>query len=52
MSEPDRTLYLAIPIDIFKSFFQEQFTQEPVRQYQVKLIAYDPLQKVIIEWKE
>lgn len=52
MNEPDRTLYLAIPIDIFESFFQERFTQEAVRQYQVKLIVYEPVQEVIIEWKE
>ena len=52
MTEPDRTLYLAIPIDIFESFFQERFTQEAIRQYQVKLIVYEPIQEVIIEWKE
>jgi XisH protein len=52
MNEPDRTLYLAIPLDIFESFFQERFTQEAVRQYQVKLIVYEPVQEVIIEWKE
>ncbi|MEG4031657.1 MULTISPECIES: XisH family protein [unclassified Microcoleus] len=52
MTEPDRTLYLAIPLDIFESFFQERFTQEAVRLYQVKLIVYEPMQEVIIEWKE
>ena len=52
MTEPDRTLYLAIPIDIFESFFQERFTQEAIKQYQVKLIVYEPIQEVIIEWKE
>ena len=52
MNEPDRTLYLAIPLDIFESFFQERFTQEAIRQYQVKLIVYEPVQEVIIEWKE
>jgi len=52
MNEPDRTLYLAIPLDIFESFFQERFTQEAVRQYQVKLIVYEPVEEVIIEWKE
>ena len=52
MNEPDRILYLAIPLDIFESFFQERFTQEAVRQYQVKLIVYEPVQEVIIEWKE
>jgi len=52
MTEPDRILYLAIPIDIFESFFQERFTKEAIRQYQVKLIVYEPIQEVIIEWKE
>ncbi len=52
MNEPDRTLYLAIPLDIFESFFQERFTQAAVKQYQVKLIVYEPVQEVIIEWKE
>jgi len=52
MTEPDRTIYLAIPIDIFESFFQERFTQEAIKQYQVKLIVYEPIQEVIIEWKE
>ncbi|MEH2113511.1 XisH family protein [Nostoc sp.] len=52
MSEPDRILYLAVPIDTFDSFFQERFTQEAVKLYQVKLVSYDPLQEVIVEWKE
>lgn len=52
MSESDRTLYLAVPIDTFESFFQERFTQEAVKLYQVKLIVYNPLQEVIIAWKE
>jgi hypothetical protein len=52
MSEPNRTLYLAVPLDTFESFFQEQFTQEAVKLYQVKLIVYDPLQEVIIKWTD
>ncbi|MEH1847998.1 MAG: XisH family protein [Nostoc sp.] len=52
MSEPDRILYLAVPVDTFDSFFQERFTQEAIKLYQVKLVSYDPLQEVIVEWKE
>jgi hypothetical protein len=52
MIESDRILYLAIPYDTFESFFQERFTQEAVKLYQVKLLIYDPQQEVIIEWKE
>jgi hypothetical protein len=37
MREPDRTLYLAVPLDTFESFFQEPFIQAAVKSYQVKL---------------
>jgi XisH protein len=52
MSEPDRDLYLAVPADTFKSFFQERFTQESVKIYQVKLLVYDPIKEVVIEWRD
>jgi hypothetical protein len=52
MREADRNLYLAVPFDTFASFFQEYFTQESVKTYQVKLIVYDPLQEVITQWIE
>jgi XisH protein len=52
MSEPNRSLYLAVPEDTFNSFFQEIFIQEAVKLYQVKLVVYNPVQEVIILWKE
>ncbi|BAY94426.1 MULTISPECIES: XisH family protein [unclassified Tolypothrix] len=48
--EKERTLYLAIPIAIYESFFQRDLPQASVRQYQVKLIVYDPVDEVIVEW--
>jgi XisH protein len=51
MSESDRILYLAVPIDTFESFFQEKFTQQAVNVYQVKLIIYDPVNDIVVEWK-
>ncbi len=51
MREPDRKLYLAVPIDTFESFFQEKFIQEAVKCYQVKLIVYNPIQEVLVQWK-
>jgi hypothetical protein len=50
MSEPDRILYLAIPLETFDSFFQEQFVQESLKQYQLKLIVYNPEQERIERW--
>lgn len=52
MSEPDRTLYLAVPFETFDSFFQERFVQEAVRLYQLKLVVYDPVKEVVIEWRD
>lgn len=52
MTEPDRTLYLAVPFDTFDSFFKERFVQEAVRLYQLKLVVYDPVMEVVIEWRD
>jgi hypothetical protein len=48
--EPDRTLYLAVPLDAYQTFFQYQFTQTAVQRYQVLLIVYDPAHEVIVQW--
>jgi hypothetical protein len=48
--EPNRSLYLAIPIDAFDTFFQMEFTQIAIKQYQVPLIIYDPVKEVITQW--
>lgn len=50
MKDSERILYLAVPLDTFNSFFQERFVQESVRNYQLKLIVYEPQQEVITEW--
>lgn len=51
MTEPDRILYLVVPIDIFNTFFQERFTQAAISYYALKIIAYKPNTEEIIEWK-
>ena len=48
--EPSRILYLAIPIEVYESFFRLEFGQIAIRRYQLKLIVYDPLNEEIIEW--
>ncbi|MEL7039242.1 MAG: XisH family protein [Cyanobacteria bacterium J06592_8] len=50
MSEPARTLYLAIPLEAFESFFQEKFIQESIQQYELKLLVYNPEQEQIERW--
>ncbi|NEQ09600.1 MAG: fatty-acid oxidation protein subunit alpha [Moorea sp. SIO4E2] len=51
MSESDRILYLGVTVDTFESFFQEKFSQEAVKVYQVKLLIYNPVEEIITEWK-
>jgi len=51
MTESNRTLYLAVPIDIFQTFFQERFTQAAILQYELKILAYEPNTEEIIVWK-
>ncbi|MEG4283824.1 XisH family protein [Microcoleus sp. A006_D1] len=48
--EPDRTLYLAVPLATYESFFSRELPQASVRQHQVKLIVYNPVQEAIVKW--
>ncbi|MCY7273058.1 MAG: XisH family protein [Phormidesmis sp. CAN_BIN44] len=48
--EPDRTLYLAVPVDVYQTFFQYEFTQTAIQRYQVLIIVYNPVNEVIVQW--
>jgi hypothetical protein len=48
--EPDRLVYLAIPLETYQDFFQLPFIQRSLRRYQVKLVIYDPKLEEIKQW--
>ncbi|MEM9220222.1 MAG: element excision factor XisH family protein [Cyanobacteria bacterium P01_F01_bin.150] len=48
--EPDRTLFLAIPMMAHLRFFQREFAQDSLSFYKVAQIVYDPYQEVITQW--
>ena len=48
--EPDRLLFLAVPIIAYQTFFQLPFGQYMVQRYQLKLIVYHPESEVIVQW--
>ncbi len=50
LKEPDRLLYLAIPISVHESFFQREFAQISVERYQISRLIYDPDLEVIVQW--
>ncbi|MBW4551775.1 MAG: XisH family protein [Aphanocapsa sp. GSE-SYN-MK-11-07L] len=50
LSEPDRILYLAIPVAVHQAFFQREFAQLSVERYQIKQLIYNPVQEAIVQW--
>ena len=48
--EPNRILYLAIPLDAYEIFFQLEFTQIALQRYKVPLVVYEPRKEVIFKW--
>lgn len=50
--QPDRTLYLAIPIDADRSFFSLELPRRLVEKYRVNLIVYEPEEEAIVRWQK
>ncbi|TVP66552.1 MAG: fatty-acid oxidation protein subunit alpha, partial [Leptolyngbya sp. LCM1.Bin17] len=48
--DPDRILYLAVPLDTYSSFFSLKLVQSIVTENRLKLIIYRPQQEVISQW--
>lgn len=48
--EPERTLYLAVPLAIYNDFFSLQFTQTVVRENKLKIIIYSIETEEIVQW--
>lgn len=48
--DPERVLYLAVPLDVYESFFKLEFTQIAIVDYRFKLIVYDIEQEAIALW--
>lgn len=50
--QPERVLYLAVPLDTYDTFFQLPFGQAAISHHQLKLIVYDVDKEVIKTWQE
>jgi hypothetical protein len=46
--EPERMLYLAIPIDTYTTFFALPFAQSVITSQNIQLIVYDVIREVIV----
>ncbi len=50
--EPERILYLAVPYQVYQTFFTLKFIQQVIQRSQIKLLIYDPKQEVVVQWTE
>ncbi|WP_392477676.1 XisH family protein [Nostoc sp. C110] len=48
--QPERVLYLAVPLTTYKTFFQLDFPKEMIAENKVKMLIYDVEQEVIFQW--
>jgi hypothetical protein len=48
--DPDRRLYRAVPLDTYKSFFQQPFTRAVIQKNQIPLIVYSAAKEEILLW--
>ncbi|MCP5500984.1 MAG: XisH family protein [Leptospiraceae bacterium] len=48
--EPERALYLAIPNEVEKLIKDNDYFQELISDYGLKIIVYDPQQESILSW--
>lgn len=48
--EPERMLFLAIPRDYYEDFFDDQFFQQVLHAYEIRLIIYSISQSAIYQW--
>jgi hypothetical protein len=50
--EPDRTLYLAVPVETYETFFRRETVREMTQAYGLKIAVYNPDLEAIDQWIE
>jgi len=48
--DPERILFLAVPEEVYYSFFQKALIQKTLKYYRVKILVFDPDQNIIVKW--
>ncbi|NEO02342.1 MAG: hypothetical protein F6K50_45420 [Moorea sp. SIO3I7] len=41
---------MAVPVIAYEAFFKREFAQLSLEKYQIRLMIYDPIQEVIVQW--
>jgi len=50
--EPERILYLAVPVRVYQNFFTLKFIQDVSARSQIRILVYDADREVIVKWIE
>ena len=50
--EPERILYLGIPLDAYNQFFSDSFIQSAIQEYRIRLMVFNPVREEIVLWKD
>ncbi len=48
--QPERVLYLAVPLTTYKTFFQLDFPKDMISENRLKMLVYDVEKEVIFKW--
>ena len=50
IKEPQRVLFLAVPEEIWNSFFQKTIIQKSLERTRAKVVVYNPLKNELVKW--
>lgn len=50
--EPERQLYLAMPLETYDNYFSRWLMQSAIAEHHLKIIVYDPGKEALIKWLE
>jgi hypothetical protein len=50
--EPERQLFLAVPLETYENYFSRWLAQSAMAEHQLKLIVYDARMEVVVKWLE
>jgi len=48
--EPERILYLAVPLETYEEFFRLRFIQEVTQEHRLNLLIYNVEHEAIVQW--
>ena len=51
VADSERKLFLAVPDNAYKTFFQREFARMVIQEYQLEILVYDIQNEVIVRWE-